>query len=117
MDDDGVVSIVGLSNENGLNELHRFSAPSGGSVGITKLCFGVADVVFFCDLFGLCVVIVGSKIIALPSADCVTLVVVFVVTFDVVAVFEFFVKEKVNGVSATSDLDSIKFLDCANDDI
>lgn len=114
-DDEGaVVSIVGFSNAiKGLNVLHRLSVANGGSVGTTKRsftkCFGAADVVFFCDLFGLYGVSVWPEIILPLSVDCV-IVVVFVVAFDVVIAFEFFVRENVNGVSATSDLDSIKFL-------
>lgn len=41
----------------------------------------------------------------------------FVVVFVVLVVSEHLVKEKVNGVSVISRRESIKFLDCANDDI
>lgn len=56
-DDDG--KIGGLSNENGLKELHRLSDVKGGSLGTTKRsltkCFVGED--FFCALFGRCIVV------------------------------------------------------------
>lgn len=53
-DDEG--NIGGLSNENGLNELHRFSGAIFGSDGTTKrsltMCFVGDDLL--CVLFGRC---------------------------------------------------------------
>lgn len=56
IDDDDDDKIVGLSNENGLNVLHRLRGGIVGSAGTTKRSFTrclVGDC-FFCDRFVRC---------------------------------------------------------------